>query len=102
VVTLSVERFQTQGTEWVRFRVRDTGIGIPPEHLDRLFKPFSQVDASTSRRFGGTGLGLALTREFCRLMGGEISVSSQPGMGTEFVIELPAECRVDTVLPAKP
>ncbi|MCG3194609.1 MAG: Sensor histidine kinase RcsC [Thermoanaerobaculia bacterium] len=91
LVTLTAERLSRNGNGWLRFEIRDTGIGIPGAHLERLFQPFTQVDASTSRRFGGTGLGLAITREFCRLMGGEIFVRSEEGRGTEFTLELPAE-----------
>jgi PAS domain S-box-containing protein len=90
VVSLSVERFDNDGSEWIRFRVSDTGVGIGPEGLARLFEPFSQADASTSRRYGGTGLGLALTRHLCRLMGGDITAESTPGEGSTFTIELPA------------
>lgn len=68
----------------VRIAVSDTGAGIPPERLDRLFKPFSQTDASTTRMHGGTGLGLALCKQFAELMGGTIGVESQPGAGSTF------------------
>ncbi len=68
----------------LRFRVEDTGIGIPPDRLDRLFRPFSQADRSTARRFGGTGLGLAISRRLCELMGGSIEVETAPGRGTAF------------------
>ncbi|MGD0678422.1 MAG: ATP-binding protein [Polyangiaceae bacterium] len=66
------------------FAVRDTGIGIPPDRLDRLFQPFSQLDASTSRRFGGTGLGLVISRDLARLMGGDLTVESQQAHGSTF------------------
>jgi PAS domain S-box-containing protein len=75
---------------WLTFRVTDTGIGMTAEHLGKLFKPFSQVDPSATRRFGGSGLGLVITRHFCQAMGGDIAVESQPGVGSTFTIRLPA------------
>ncbi len=75
----------------LRFSVRDTGIGIPADRMNRLFKSFSQVDASTTRRYGGTGLGLVITKRLVELMGGEIEVDSKPGQGTTFSFTLVGE-----------
>jgi two-component system sensor histidine kinase/response regulator len=79
----------TADTRWLRFRVRDSGIGIPVDRLDRLFKVFSQVDASTTRRFGGSGLGLAICQKLVEIMGGAIHVESIPDRGSVFSFELP-------------
>lgn len=87
-ITLSVTDEQSPDPKIV-FRVEDTGIGMTPEQIDKLFSPFSQADAGTSRRFGGTGLGLAITRRFARMMGGDVTVSSELGKGSAFVMWLP-------------
>ena len=93
-ITLTAAREPGEGEggagDWLVFRVADTGIGMTPEQLGRLFEAFTQAEASTTRRFGGTGLGLALTRHFCRLMGGEVTAESAPGAGSTFTVRLPA------------
>jgi len=74
---------------WLRLAVQDTGLGMPPETLARLFQPFMQEDVSTTRRFGGTGLGLSIVRKLADLMQGQVGVNSQPGQGSEFWLRLP-------------
>lgn len=78
-----------RNAERIRFHVIDSGIGIAPEQMARLFEPFSQADSSTTRRFGGTGLGLAITRQIARLMGGDVTVASAPGEGSTFTLTTP-------------
>jgi signal transduction histidine kinase/DNA-binding response OmpR family regulator len=75
----------------ITFSVTDTGIGMTAEQLARLFRPFAQADASTTKKFGGTGLGLALSRRCCELMGGSLTVTSEPGCGSTFTVTLPAD-----------
>jgi signal transduction histidine kinase/CheY-like chemotaxis protein len=89
VVTLEAERATSDGEDFVVFRVRDTGIGIPEETQARLFEPFVQADAGTQRKYGGTGLGLAITRKLCQLMGGDVTLESEPGRGSTFTVRLP-------------
>jgi PAS domain S-box-containing protein len=89
-ITLRVRRVSKDGEPWISMSVTDTGIGIPEDKLDLVFEEFAQVDDSTTRDFGGTGLGLALTRQICRMMGGEISLESEFGVGSTFTITLPA------------
>jgi len=89
-VTLEVRREERADQDWLRFSVSDSGIGMTSEQLERLFEAFSQADAATTRKFGGTGLGLALSRRLCRMMGGDVTVESEAGRGSTFTIRLPA------------
>jgi signal transduction histidine kinase len=86
-ISLTVER---EPDDWLTFAVSDTGIGMTEEQLGRLFEAFSQAEASTRSQYGGTGLGLAISRHFCRLMGGDLSVTSVYGQGSTFTVRLPA------------
>jgi PAS domain S-box-containing protein len=90
-VTLEAERIVGSGraADRIRFRVADSGIGMTADQMARIFEAFAQAEASTSRRYGGTGLGLAITRRFATLMGGEVTVESEPGNGSRFTIVLP-------------
>ncbi len=88
-VSLSVRATSAEGGGVLRFSVQDDGIGISPEQLDRLFQPFAQAEATTTRRFGGTGLGLSLSRALAQMMGGDITATSALGAGATFCLDLP-------------
>jgi signal transduction histidine kinase len=94
-IHLRVRREEQAAGDWLVFEVEDTGIGMTPEQQAKLFQPFSQADAATASKYGGTGLGLALCKRFAHLLGGEISLRSAPGEGSAFTLRLPAAGTAD-------
>ena len=96
-ITISARRVAEDGGAWITLAVTDTGIGMTPELMGRLFQEFVQADATTHIKYGGTGLGLVISRRFCQMMGGDITVESEVGRGSTFTIRLPVE-----VLAAQP
>jgi len=90
-ISLDVTREIDYEGSWITFRVADTGIGMKPEQVSKLFQAFTQADAATTRKYGGTGLGLVLSRRFAQMMGGTITVKSEFGRGTEFAVRLPSD-----------
>src|SRR5262249_7834319 len=92
-ITLTVTRQPREGEDWITFTVRDTGIGMTAEQVQNLFQPFTQADSSTTRKYGGTGLGLTINRQLCQMMGGDVEGYGTPGQGSTFPLRLPAEVR---------
>jgi CheY-like chemotaxis protein len=90
-VELSAQRVVKANQEFILFAVKDSGIGMSEDQLARIFTAFGQADNSTTRRYGGTGLGLTITQHFAEMLGGELSVTSEPGKGSVFTLELPAQ-----------
>ena len=90
-IRLEAARQTVDGTDWITFSVSDTGIGMTSEQMEKLFQPFSQAEASMTRKYGGTGLGLEITKRFCKMLGGDITAKSELGVGSTFTIRLPAE-----------
>src|SRR5262249_55875247 len=88
-VTIAAQAQRTDGRDLVTIAITDTGIGMTPEQMGRLFQEFSQAESSTAKKYGGTGLGLVISRRFCQMMGGDITVTSEPGHGSTFTIRLP-------------
>jgi signal transduction histidine kinase len=91
VISLAISRELSNGLDCIRYVVRDTGIGMTPDQMKRLFQAFAQADTSTTKKYGGTGLGLAISKRLCELMGGSIAAESEPGRGSVFTVILPAE-----------
>jgi signal transduction histidine kinase len=88
-ITINARHGQENGGDWITLAVADTGIGMTPEQMGKLFQEFSQASSSTASKYGGTGLGLVISRRFCQMMGGDITVASEPGHGSTFTIRLP-------------
>ncbi len=88
-ITIDAGQRQQNGRDWITLAVRDTGIGMTAEQIGKLFQEFSQASSSTASKYGGTGLGLVISRRFCQMMGGDITVDSEPGRGSTFTIRLP-------------
>ena len=88
-VSLTARRTTVDDAPYIEFVIRDTGIGMTAEQVERVFEPFKQADNSTTREFGGTGLGLAISRRFCRMMGGDLPAESTPGEGSVFIARIP-------------
>src|SRR5207342_384664 len=88
-ITIAAHQRQEGGRDWITIAVADTGIGMTPEQMGKLFQEFSQASSTAASKYGGTGLGLAISRRFCQMMGGDITVESAPGRGSTFTIRLP-------------
>src|SRR4051794_2910245 len=97
-VTLLARKLVNEGN-WIEFAVSDTGIGMTPEQQAKLFEEFTQADSSTARQYGGTGLGLAITRKLARMMGGDVTLTSEAGKGSTFTVRLPANTDVPAGAP---
>jgi signal transduction histidine kinase len=99
-ITIAARQGQENGRDWITLAVADTGIGMTPEQMGKLFQEFSQASSTTASKYGGTGLGLAISKRFCQMMGGDITVESEPGRGSTFTVRLPriAEAPKDVVV----
>lgn len=97
IVTLTVQGYTKDNAPWVSFCISDTGIGMSQDQVDKIFQEFTQAEAGTSAKFGGTGLGLTITKRLVEMMGGEIDVQSQPDRGSAFTIELPKQIDRTTI-----
>jgi two-component system, sensor histidine kinase and response regulator len=102
-ITVDIRECTFAGSESVEFSVTDTGVGMTPEQIRKVFDPFTQADVTTTRKYGGTGLGLAIVSRFCDLIGGNVSAESRPGEGSRFVVRLPiqvTEAAPEAIAPA--
>jgi hypothetical protein len=88
-ITVDAHQGRENGRDWITLAVADTGIGMTGEQMGKLFQEFSQASSATASKYGGTGLGLVISRRFCQMMGGDITVDSEPGRGSIFTIRLP-------------
>jgi signal transduction histidine kinase len=88
-ITIDGSQRQQNGRDWITLAVTDTGIGMTAEQMGKLFQEFSQASSSTASKYGGTGLGLLISRRFCQMMGGDITVESELGRGSTFTIRVP-------------
>ena len=103
-VTIDARQRAENGRDWITISVTDTGIGMTPEQIGKLFLEFSQATSTTASKYGGTGLGLVISKRFCQMMGGDIRVESEVGRGSTFTIRLPriVEAPKETVVSDQP
>src|SRR4029077_14275065 len=102
-LTIDAHQREEHGGDWIILAVTDTGIGMTPEQMGKLFQEFSQATSSTASKYGGTGLGLVISQRFCHMMGGDNTVEGGPGGGWTFTIRLPRMVEVPKeALPANP
>ena len=88
-ITIDASQRQQNGYDWITLAVTDTGIGMTAEQMGKLFQEFAQASSTTASKYGGTGLGLVISRRFCQMMGGDITVESEAGRGSTFTVRLP-------------
>jgi signal transduction histidine kinase len=88
-ITVDARQGVAGGRDWITLAVEDTGIGMTPDQMRKLFQEFSQASSATASKYGGTGLGLVISRRFCQMMGGDITVESEPGRGSTFTVRVP-------------
>jgi len=103
-ITIDARQRLENGCSWIALAVKDTGIGMTPDQVGKLFQEFSQASSTTASKYGGTGLGLAISKRFCQMMGGDITVESEPGRGSTFTIRLPriVDAVKEAVQPIRP